>query len=186
MAEKSESIPPGASAVGGDHARRNAMVGHRSARRHAASDGVGSGANVSALFYNHEDRVERYNMADTLKAQHTAFLTKGHVCYSDMGRVLCSITADTAGWNDAVCGASDDALIHRQVRHQALPGAPQRHVPQRARRISEGTRQVGTGQTRRDGQHQLLQQGHGGGGWAACVSRRSRAPRAISSICASR
>jgi uncharacterized protein YcgI (DUF1989 family) len=44
------------------------------------------------LFYNHEDRVERYNMPDTLKAQHTAFLTKGHVCYSDMGRVLCSIT----------------------------------------------------------------------------------------------
>jgi uncharacterized protein YcgI (DUF1989 family) len=31
-----------------------------------------------------------------------------------MGRVLCSITADTAGWNDAVCGASDDALIHNK------------------------------------------------------------------------
>lgn len=72
---------------------------------------LGGGANVSALFYNHEDRVERYNMADTLKAQHTAFLTRGHVCYSDMGRVLCSITADTAGWNDAVCGATDDALM---------------------------------------------------------------------------
>jgi urea carboxylase-associated protein 2 len=72
---------------------------------------LGAGANVSALFYNHEDRVERYNMPDTLKAQHTAFLTKGHVCYSDMGRVLCSITADTAGWNDTVCGAADDALI---------------------------------------------------------------------------
>ena len=26
-------------------------------------------------------------MADTLKGQHTAFLTKGNVCYSDMGRV---------------------------------------------------------------------------------------------------
>jgi hypothetical protein len=72
---------------------------------------LGSDANVSALFYNHEDRVERYNMADTLKEQHTGFLTKGHVCYSDMGRVLCSITADTAGWNDTVCGATDDALI---------------------------------------------------------------------------
>ncbi len=41
-------------------------------------------------------------MADTLKAQHTAFLTHGHVCYSDMGRVLCSITADTCGWHDTV------------------------------------------------------------------------------------
>jgi uncharacterized protein len=72
---------------------------------------LGVGGNVSALLYNHEDRSERYNMPDTLKAQHTGYLTKGHVCYSDMGRVLCSITADTAGWNDTVCGASDDALI---------------------------------------------------------------------------
>ena len=75
---------------------------------------LAAGANVSALFYNHEDRVERYNMPDTLKAQHTAFLTKGHVCYSDMGRVLCSITEDTAGWNDTVCGATDDALMREK------------------------------------------------------------------------
>ena len=38
---------------------------------------VDGGANVAALFYNYEDRLERYNMADTLKAQHTAYLTKG-------------------------------------------------------------------------------------------------------------
>jgi hypothetical protein len=41
---------------------------------------VDGGANVGALFYNHEDRLERYNMADTLKVQHTAYLTKGFVC----------------------------------------------------------------------------------------------------------
>jgi urea carboxylase-associated protein 2 len=61
-------------------------------------------ANVSALFYNFEDRTERYNMPDTLKAQHTAYLTRGHVCYSDMGRVLCSIADDTCGWHDTVSG----------------------------------------------------------------------------------
>jgi urea carboxylase-associated protein 2 len=64
-------------------------------------------ANVSALFYNHEDRHERYNMPDTLKAQHTAHLTRGHVCYSDMGRVLCSIADDSCGWHDTVCGVLD-------------------------------------------------------------------------------
>ncbi len=32
---------------------------------------------VSALFYNAADPLERYNMADTLKAQFTAFLTTG-------------------------------------------------------------------------------------------------------------
>ncbi len=36
-------------------------------------------ANVSALFYNAEEKLERYNMPDTLKAQHTAHLTTGHV-----------------------------------------------------------------------------------------------------------
>jgi urea carboxylase-associated protein 2 len=72
---------------------------------------VDGGANVSALFYNHEDRLERYNMADTLKAQHTAYLTEGFVCYSDMGRILCSITADTCGWHDTLCGVSNAASV---------------------------------------------------------------------------
>ena len=53
---------------------------------------LGDGANVPAIFYNSECPVERYNMPDTLKAQHIAHLTKGFVLYSDMGRVLCSIT----------------------------------------------------------------------------------------------
>ena len=43
-------------------------------------------------------------MPDTLKAQHTAFLTAGRVLYSDMGRILCSIIADTCGWHDTICG----------------------------------------------------------------------------------
>ena len=64
-------------------------------------------ANVSALLYNHEDRHERYNMPDTLKAQRTAFLTAGHVCYSDMGHILCSVADDSCGWHDTVCGTSD-------------------------------------------------------------------------------
>jgi urea carboxylase-associated protein 2 len=72
------------------------------------------GANVAALFFNAEEKLERYNMPDTLKAQHTAFLTAGHVCYSDMGRVLCSIVGDSVGWHDTVCGVGDAALIERK------------------------------------------------------------------------
>jgi urea carboxylase-associated protein 2 len=68
-------------------------------------------ANVAALFYNHEQLAERYNMPDTLKAQHTAHLTTGCVCYSDMGRILCSITADSCGWHDVLGGLSDAAMI---------------------------------------------------------------------------
>ncbi|MGD8672079.1 MAG: urea carboxylase-associated family protein [Thiogranum sp.] len=69
------------------------------------------GANVSMLFYNWENTLERYNMADTLKGQHTAFLTAGNVCYTDMGRVICSVTGDTCGWHDTICGVSDAATV---------------------------------------------------------------------------
>jgi uncharacterized protein YcgI (DUF1989 family) len=37
---------------------------------------LGDNANVAALFYSHEQPLERYNMADTLKAQHTAHLSR--------------------------------------------------------------------------------------------------------------
>jgi urea carboxylase-associated protein 2 len=70
------------------------------------TDPVG-GANVSALFFNAAAPLERYNMPDTLKAQFTAYLTAGRVLHSDMGRALCSITADTCGWHDTLCGVID-------------------------------------------------------------------------------
>jgi urea carboxylase-associated protein 2 len=75
---------------------------------------VAGGANASVLLYNYEDRTERYNMPDTLKAQHTAFLTRGNVCYSDMGRILCSITDDTCGWHDTLSGLSDPAMVAKK------------------------------------------------------------------------
>jgi uncharacterized protein len=65
---------------------------------------VEGGAAVAALFYNAEELSERYNMPDTLKAQHIARLTSGFVLYSDMGRVLCSIVADSVGWHDTITG----------------------------------------------------------------------------------
>src|SRR5882757_3404028 len=69
------------------------------------------GANVGAVFYNFECPAERYNMPDTLKAQHISRLTKGFVLYSDMGRVLCSVTEDTCGWHDPLSGHSNAALV---------------------------------------------------------------------------
>jgi urea carboxylase-associated protein 2 len=69
------------------------------------------GSNVAALFYNYECPVERYNMPDTLKAQHIAHLTRGFVLYSDMGRILCSITGDTRGWHDPLGGHNDARAV---------------------------------------------------------------------------
>ena len=69
------------------------------------------GANVGAIFYNFECPMERYNMPDTLKAQHSARLTEGFVLYSDMGRILCSIIKDTVGWHDPIGGTSSAQLV---------------------------------------------------------------------------
>jgi uncharacterized protein len=78
-------------------------------------------ANVGAIFYNFECPPERYNMPDTLKAQHIARLTKDFVLYSDMGRILCSITEDTTGWHDPLGGCSNAALVtekYGETRYQ--------------------------------------------------------------------
>jgi uncharacterized protein len=72
---------------------------------------IEGGANVGAMFYNFDCPVERYNMPDTLKAQHIARLTVGFVLYSDMGRILLSITADTVGWHDPIAGAANRQLV---------------------------------------------------------------------------
>jgi hypothetical protein len=66
---------------------------------------------VGAYFLNFGLTSERFNLPDTLKAQHTARLTKGHVLYSDMGRILCSIVEDTVGWHDPLGGLSNETLV---------------------------------------------------------------------------
>jgi urea carboxylase-associated protein 2 len=63
-----------------------------------------SGANVGLMAYNATRPLDRLNLPDTLKAQYTARLTRGHVLMSDMGHALLSITADTAGWHDPLAG----------------------------------------------------------------------------------
>lgn len=65
------------------------------------------GANVSLLLYNALEKTERYNMPDTLKGQQVFYLTQGVCLHTDMGKIAASITQDTMGWHDTVCGASD-------------------------------------------------------------------------------
>lgn len=72
------------------------------------------GCNVGAIFLNAENTSERLNLPDSLKAQHIARLTAGSVLFSDMGRILCSITDDTVGWHDPLGGCSDARLVERK------------------------------------------------------------------------
>jgi hypothetical protein len=81
------------------------------------------GANVSLMLLNALEKSERLNLPDTLKGQHTAKLTAGHCLYSDMGRVLAAIMADTCGWHDSFGGVLNaDEVMEKygQGRYQEL------------------------------------------------------------------
>lgn len=75
---------------------------------------IEGGANAAMMFYNPVNTTERYNAPDTLKCQHTFKLTAGHCLYSDMGRIFCSIVADSFCWHDTVCGNSTKAIVARK------------------------------------------------------------------------
>ena len=89
------------------------------------------GGNCSMIFFNPADPLERYNMPDTLKAQHTARLAAGHCLYSDMGRVMCSIVDSSLDWHDPLCGVADAAMM------QAMVG-PSRYQQQRNEMVRNG------------------------------------------------
>ncbi len=72
------------------------------------------GANVGMLFYNPMMPLERINLPDTLKCQHTFKLTQGHCIYSDMGRIFCSIVEDSVGWHDAACGTCNKRSVEKR------------------------------------------------------------------------
>ncbi len=96
----SEVLPPGAHWSG--------LAGRGTTLSLAA---LGGPCNLSLVLYAAHDRLERYNMPDSLKAQHTAHFTRGHVLMSDMGRALASITRDTLGWHDPLGLLLDDARM---------------------------------------------------------------------------
>nr|WP_295740060.1 urea amidolyase associated protein UAAP1 [uncultured Acidocella sp.] len=64
----------------------------------------------AALFmWNEADSSERFNAGDTTKLQWTTNLTTGRVLFSDMGRVLAAITADSGAGHDSIIGPNGPA-----------------------------------------------------------------------------
>jgi len=84
---------------------------------------LGANANVSLFCVNAEDQLEAYNMPDSLKGQHSAFLSKGHILASDLGRAMVSIVKDDHGWNDAFCAPSTAQQIEQQFGTQTFQDA---------------------------------------------------------------
>ncbi len=99
------SANPSSTCLPGEILPPGAMWSHRLPRhRLIRLTAIDAGASLAALFYNSADPLDRLNVPDTLKAQKTARLTRGHVLMSDMGRALASIVADSVGWHDPLGG----------------------------------------------------------------------------------
>ncbi len=85
-----------------------AYVGLRIARGGAIRITNPAGTPGAALFlWNADETSERYNAGDTVKLQWTTNFTAGRVLFSDMGRVMASITADSGAGHDSLLGANN-------------------------------------------------------------------------------
>lgn len=79
--------------------------------RVALEDGFST---VSLVAWSASDPSERLNLPDTVKVQWTTALTKGRVIFSDMGKVMFSITEDSCGAHDCLMGGSTAASNARK------------------------------------------------------------------------
>jgi urea carboxylase-associated protein 2 len=86
----------------GEYAARRISRGTRVRLTNLQGDGC-----VQLLVLNADHPIERLNIADTVKVQWNAYLGKGKLLLSDMGRVLMSILDDACGNHDTFCGASN-------------------------------------------------------------------------------
>ncbi|MFD5316597.1 urea amidolyase associated protein UAAP1 [Streptomyces sp. NPDC127098] len=76
---------------------------------------VDGDACAHVLLYYADRPFERLNAADTVKIQWNAYLGAERLLLSDQGRVLASVTADSSGRHDALCGTS--ALARNAARY---------------------------------------------------------------------
>lgn len=69
---------------------------------------------VSLVAWSASDPSERLNLPDTVKVQWTTALAMGRVIFSDMGKVMFSITGDSCGAHDCLMGGSTAASNARK------------------------------------------------------------------------
>jgi len=115
LAAAPPTVPPPGEIGEADVVRRLSLpagtyMGLRVARGDAIRITNPAGTPGAALFlWNADETSERYNAGDTVKLQWTTNFTAGRVLFSDMGRVLASITADSGAGHDSILGANNAA-----------------------------------------------------------------------------
>lgn len=78
---------------------------------------------IDFICYRLDDLAEKFWAAHSAKLNGTIYLTKGHVLYSDQAKPMMTITEDTVGVNDVLCGSCSKALdVVRYGQDKAVPG----------------------------------------------------------------
>jgi uncharacterized protein len=77
------------------------------------------------LLYRADQPWERLCVADTVKVQWQAYSSTGQLLLSDQGRVLASVTADSSGCHDGICGTT--TRIANEARYGS--GSPEGPSP---------------------------------------------------------
>jgi urea carboxylase-associated protein 1 len=78
---------------------------------------------IDFICYRLDNLAEKFWAAHSAKLNGTIYLTTGHVLYSDQANPMMTITEDTVGVNDVICGSCSRALdVVRYGEEKAVPG----------------------------------------------------------------
>ncbi len=78
---------------------------------------------IDFICYRLDNPAEKFWAAHSAKLNRTIYLTTGHVLYSDQANPMMTITEDTVGVNDVICGSCSRALdVVRYGAEKAVPG----------------------------------------------------------------
>ena len=78
---------------------------------------------IDFICYRLDNLAEKFWAAHSAKLNGTIYLTTGHVLYSDQANPMMTITEDTVGVNDVICGSCSRALdVVRYGEAKAVPG----------------------------------------------------------------
>jgi hypothetical protein len=109
---------------------------------------IRGGANVSLTLLNANEKTERLNLPDTLKAQHTAHLTTGNCAVFRYGPHSRLDQCRYGRLARPVVRPDRRRIDPEKIRRASLSGTPQRDVPQWQGQHAGRTRQVGFGAAR--------------------------------------
>ncbi len=114
----------------GDYAARRLARGTRVRLTNLEGDGC-----INLIVLNADQPMERLNIADTVKVQWNAYLSRdggGKLLLSDMGRVLMSIVGDSCQNHDTFCGMSNEKSNAKKygsgANYSACPNARDRFL----------------------------------------------------------